>query len=259
MRFKFTNRSEKRSHRLPPILGVALMAIVPAVGLASSLPPSGVGETIDDLNGNLLAGSASPGCAQTNVATACAGLGFDPSVSAFDVSSKQIVIAAVAFNFELIGAPEVAVPLIIGGTALASGANYGGGISLGLFDFPLSFFTLFEFSSPHSPPHGSFTIHTLGNSDAVSQMIVEVDCLSITNGATCESSIDPTIEIDPSFADASQFKLIESTGSTGTVPEPSAMILLGTGMLVLVRKLSARGLSGGGCEEGRLQARGLWR
>jgi len=78
-----------------------------------------------------------------------------------------------------------------------------------------------------APTPGKFIIDTLAESDLISQLLVEVDCTSRTNQNLCQSAIDPTIRIDPSFLDASEFTLTESTGSTSGVHEPSAIILLG--------------------------------
>jgi hypothetical protein len=49
----------------------------------------------------------------------------------------------------------------------------------------------------------------------------------------CQSAIDPTITIDPSFPDAAKFSIIADTGSTAAMPEPSTWILLGSALLGL--------------------------
>jgi len=236
-----------RSAVLSTILVILAFGTAPARG--STLPPSTVGEEITTPFGKVLDGSNTPGCVPAGIGVfmelACTKLGPDPSVSVSNSMSALRPSAGVAFNFEILGRPQVAVPIIISGTASAfsqAGAEYGGGIDLGLFDFPLTTVSLFQFSDVGSPPLGGtfmqdFTIRTLVDSAAVEQLVLGVGCTVITDGASCRSAIDPTIEIDPSFADASQFKLIESTGATGTVPEPSALILFGTCLLSLMTKL----------------------
>jgi hypothetical protein len=226
-------------------LAAIIAALVPVVSFADTLPPSTVSEEVYGADGKAIESSTSSGCvdgAGIIPALACASLGSDPSVMASTGDTVQSSgSAGVAYNFEVLGPPQVPVPIRISGAASASGFEFGGEITLGLFNFPLTDVTLLQFTSlGTAPPDGRFTIDTFATSDSVSQMFVGVGCTSFKGGGLCRSTIDPTIEIDPSFADASEFKLIGSTGLTSSVPEPSGLILLGTGLFAVARKLRQR-------------------
>ncbi|MGO9275529.1 MAG: PEP-CTERM sorting domain-containing protein [Terriglobia bacterium] len=55
-------------------------------------------------------------------------------------------------------------------------------------------------------------------------------------------SVDGTVEIDPSFADAGDFKL-EFSPNPATVPEPSSLWLFGTGLFALLGAVKSRWLA----------------
>ncbi|HKE24596.1 MAG TPA: PEP-CTERM sorting domain-containing protein [Bryobacteraceae bacterium] len=236
---KIADCSTVRRGTLPALAGFLMMWLVPA-GFGDVLPASGTEESIDMFGGRTLFSSNSPGCESFDGAMACAALGSDPSVSASDTNTNLGAGAEVAFYFEVLGAPGVSVPLDISGVATGSGGSYTGRIDVGLYTVPDSFTTVLQYAYPTLAP-GPFEVHTSTVSDFISQMDVEAGCaLPASSTAPCETLIDPTIQIDPSFSGASQFTLIESTESLSIVPEPALLPLLAVGLcavLILRRRV----------------------
>lgn len=223
------------------------LAIHPSLGLANS----SVNLQIYDQNSVYLAQSASPGCISSGpnpgaTSNACGFLGVDPNVEAMGFNNSLASSAVVRFEFSIQGPAQVAVPIIITGVATASatgGAIGRGGISVDVVNFPQTSrnLLLYGTDSFFPPPPGAFTINTAVGSNFTQELVVRVGCFLPNNASTCDSKIDPTIIIDPSFADASQFTLVEDTGpAPPPVPEPATLCLLGVGLLVTGKKIGRR-------------------
>jgi hypothetical protein len=70
--------------------------------------------------------------------------------------------------------------------------------------------------------------------NALSDVTITIACNLETTG-TCAASVDPMIEIDPTFVDASQYTLVFSPAVGGTgAPEAASLAMLGIGGLVFV-------------------------
>jgi hypothetical protein len=220
--------SRVRTGAVPALAGLLVMYLMPSAAFAESVPPSQAYEAVTDLaTSQTLADNRTSGCATASGAIGCAGGGFDPDVFAADLNSNVDGAGEAFFNFEVLGPPQVIVPLLIEGYASGLGGHYIGLIDVGLYSFPDSFTTVFQFQYP-TPQLGGFTVHAKTVSGDVSQMIVGVGCSRPAPSSECTAHIDPTIHIDPTFPEASQFELLESPVGAA-IPEPStwAMTLLG--------------------------------
>jgi hypothetical protein len=66
---------------------------------------------------------------------------------------------------------------------------------------------------------------------------IEASTNPVLGAATSSASADPLIEINPSFANASDYSIVQSPGvgnATASTPEPGTLILIGCGGLFLL-------------------------
>lgn len=72
------------------------------------------------------------------------------------------------------------------------------------------------------------------------RMTVTASVGSSITGKTFQANssvvLDPYFYIDPSFANADQFKVVVSAGVPNSAPEPASMVILGAGALALIRR-----------------------
>ena len=95
-------------------------------------------------------------------------------------------------------------------------------------------------SSFSGPLHGEATPGT------VYQVTVSIRGGASGTGSWA-ASVDPQVQIDPSFADASDFTLQFSPSAQSAVPEPSSMSCLGVCLLVGIAGVLARRQKRCGC------------
>ena len=223
---------------------ICLCLLRPSVSLADTLPASTAQSSIyDSSTGKTL---YSPSCISENQASACALVSRDSSVEVAGGPANLQSSAVVNYNFEILGPPQTAVPLIIQGDAITHVMGQGiavGGLALEIFNNScctqrlLSYYVNTPTADPQSQP---FTLNVSWTSDFISTMVLTVGCVQGVdyNGVlgSCHSKIDPTIMIDPTFADASKFTLIADAGGSSATPEPCTLTLLGGGLAALAAR-----------------------
>ncbi len=159
--------------------------------------------------------------------------------------------ADVEIYFELVGsAPGVTtVPIIFTSNATTSASSGTGGDASATAGFGLyGYFddvacSGYDCNSSIDPSSFAGT-----NSADLYPNVVVYDLSIYVKGSaglgngTWSATLDPMIEIDPSFADASDFTLEVSPNPAGTspAPEPGSLLLLGTGMIVLAGMVRRR-------------------
>ena len=144
---------------------------------------------------------------------------------------------AVTFYFSVVGSKSETVPLIFAGNG--NGYVYSGGFgdALASVKTPSDDYSL-DFSGAGCDPAicGSFSFST-----HYSAFPNYVYAASISGAGTglgepgdfLEFSADLNVQIDPTFADAGDFKLEFSTFPTSIVSEPGSLLMLGTALLAL--------------------------
>lgn len=158
----------------------------------------------------------------------------------------------VAYTLEIVGPVGVSVPVIISGTAtVLSGSNLSAEqiLASGFAKYTVFYGTSFgvqaldeTFSSPaycqidsafgiQCTPSGSFSLPDTLDSDTIFGVVLQAAATEPNSSA----SIDPTITIDPSFPQASQFSVVASPGVFTASPEPPSLslCLIGAGVLAL--------------------------
>ena len=201
-------------------------------------------------------GDANSAFCAYNGATASAivnnGRGGAASVS---LGPNQLYAGAAANYFlEILGPAGVTVPVVINGTATAvdnadnlgaSFANYfvyqnssAGALLINeWFGSPAGCPVIIAQGFPCTES-GSFALSETLDSDT----IFFVQLLTAAAGTNASASLDPTITIDPSFPEASEFTVVASQGVYATSPEPATLALLVLGLvagLLFRRKPSA--------------------
>ena len=147
------------------------------------------------------------------------------------------------FYFSAVGSKSEAVPLIfaVSGDASADTGSDSTYASVLVSTPKGDFFT--DFSSGGGPC-GATCFPAFSFSTTYSAIPNSVYVASVSGGgsggpqfypgSTLDFSADLMVQIDPTFADASDFNLGFSPLPTSNVPEPASIMLLGTGLLVLV-------------------------
>jgi hypothetical protein len=151
----------------------------------------------------------------------------------------------VFFYFSVVGSKSETVPLLFTGSVTATSANPSFTGAAASFDFPGGQFTA---CPPVEPPicvPGGSKVSIFTTYNAVPNSLYFA---SVTIGASFgrqesiwttqelqeswNASADMRVQIDPTFADAKDFKLEFSPNPPG-VPEPGSLLLLGIALLVL--------------------------
>jgi len=178
----------------------------------------------------------------TAVANVTNGTGGLASVS---LGSNTSAGAAVTeYYMYLQGPTNVQVPIIINGMASTSDNGADIGVSYAAYYIyqdsskGLSYFgqyfaspsTCAILSSLNCMSTGNFSLDTTLSSDTVFFVFFE----AAAGGANASALIDPTIQIDPSFAQASQFSVVANPGvfapAPNTAPEPGGIGLMVAGL-----------------------------
>jgi hypothetical protein len=174
-------------------------------------------------------GTASASSSLTNNLGGFAQISLGPSPTSSGYAQVDYYIA-------ILGPAGVNVPIIINGTTATSDGG-AGSLSDGVVFYSLGQISE-DFSSAYVCQHsnlpcslsgGSFTL----NETLASQTVYLVDMVSSATAGNSGASamIDPLIQIDPSFALASEFTLVASSGVFApAAPEPSSLGLLTSGL-----------------------------
>ncbi len=182
----------------------------------------------------------------TGCGTAALSIGYTPGDATMSISgttSGGALAEAVSFGetifwFEAAGAGTAPVPLIFtaSGTTSVSGPvsialveafSAGGGL------VACSATGANTSSCTNVPTPASFSASlpfTLApNTWSDVELVIKGSSVYTGNYS---ASVDPMITIDPAFADASQYSLVFSPGSTASaVPEPATLLLMGAGLI----------------------------
>lgn len=269
---------------LPILLAISALTMAPLTASADTLQPAAAGVTVSDPTGSPIHRSygsvSAQGCQNTSCFKDSAsvsysdGTGGVPQGAAVSGSAtasgpgflQAQAESSVIFYYQVLG------PVGTDGTLVpldftVSGSVQAGGDGGGTAQFIDTYLGLYEacangpaspgscsgyYPGPHDPGGTyppSFSLSTISYVPAgigyIEQVQLGVNCFAGGSSAGgCSGNVDPMIQIDPNFADASQYSVIFSPDvvQPAAVPEPSSLLLLGSGLLgglgFLRRKIS---------------------
>lgn len=227
--------------------GMAVLAIGPAQ--AASLPPIAVHAfasvsvseqertSLGDASASYEDGQGASG----SFATASVSGGLDPAVRVSADSGGMDLFGnppppafasgSLDYSFAVVGPPGGKVPVIVtaAGQATAPFDEARGALSIG------DLLSLEVCSSDFDCPASSFTIRQSYAVDANLPILVRMsaEARSDLPGDSAWASIDPTIAIDPAFADAGQYSVVFSPGLAAPIPSAWTEMAIGLGMIGL--------------------------
>jgi len=241
----------------PGFVGIVL-ALCGTCLFADTLPLgiTAAAAVLEDPSGNVCTQSNTTYAAcssggSTAVANVTNGTGGLASVS---LGSNTTAGAAVTeYYMYLQGPTNVQVPIIING--MASTADNGSDVGVSYAAYYIyqdstkgfSYFGQYfasqntcAFLPSNCMSTGSFSLNTTLTSDTVFFVFFE----AAAGGTNASALIDPTIQVDPSFAQASQFSVVANPGVfapvSNTVPEPGGVGLMLAGSAALLFAIRRR-------------------
>ncbi|MGD0961060.1 MAG: hypothetical protein ABSB19_14740 [Methylomonas sp.] len=167
----------------------------------------------------------------------------DPAVQVSG-SSGSWAQATLVYQYEITGTGGVSVPVILTGAVSATDTGVTGAYA----DAQINPGSAFANSGPVlficsgalagcgqgvQQNAGSLSFNVTSGVIESIYMIAEVNSLSATVAGSISAYADPTIAIDPSFAQYNQFSVILSPGVSAAVPLPSPAIFMLSGLLGL--------------------------
>jgi len=243
------------------ILSVIATAVaVPSPAAADTFPPAslsavagvtpGTHAVLTNANGVISASGCFLGleCGTTEATVEYQGGAAEVSVNGYTSGPYGEPVtgadAFVGFSFSVIGSKNELVPIIINanGTAETTGAGKAQYAEADIIvqgeNYAIPYTALFAGSNYQGltlPPSFAGPLKIAGPPGAAFEIEVEALCQASNAVSSCGASVDPMVEIDPSFPDAADFTLEFSPNlPTTPVPQPSSLLLLGTGLLALL-------------------------
>jgi hypothetical protein len=239
------------------LLTIGLLAGSSAATAAIVLPASTISTQCESGQNGQIAGTAS--CSQAygdgsdNVTATLlpfAGLSTNAAVAGFVIDAYS-GFAALDYSFEVVGGnPGDQVPLLIFTnlfTSIGGDAYAFSEIIVSSNSSPVgSVVACQSFGGTCPPDAGSDFSGSFGatvSSGALEDVHLEAEASTnaVLGAATSSASADPLIEIDPSFANASDYSILLSAGvgnATNSIPEPgtSMLICCGGAFLLFARR-----------------------
>jgi hypothetical protein len=165
----------------------------------------------------------------------------DPTVQATGTGAAWAQ-AALVYNYEIIGPAATSIPVILTGTVSASVSEVSGVTAEAQINPGSSFATtgpiLLECAEVGTAgcsggtQTASISFNVSANSIQSIYMIAQINALGISTSSSFQAFADPTLIIDPSFAQASSYTISFSPG-VSAVPLPTSSSMLLCGILLI--------------------------